>query len=149
MFLSVNLNFCNIQIECSTQYQRADDFPLARAARVSAVGSAPCISSRGMTDGQQAQLQSGWAAVKLAPTPRLPAPDRHLPALWFAGLANQLFWWTYAKAMWRSFTSACCCSSITFKATAKGGSKVPPSPRQLLSSRPTWDGCSNWQRLWP
>lgn len=49
---------------------------------------------------------------------------QHIPALWFAGLANQLFWWTYAKAMWRSFTSACCCSSITFKATAKGGSKV-------------------------
>jgi len=49
---------------------------------------------------------------------------QHLPALWFAGLANQLFWWTYAKAMWRSFTSACCCSNITFKATAKGGSKV-------------------------
>jgi cellulose synthase/poly-beta-1,6-N-acetylglucosamine synthase-like glycosyltransferase len=48
----------------------------------------------------------------------------HLPALWFAGLANQLFWWTYAKAMWRSFTAACCCSSISFKATAKGGSKV-------------------------
>lgn len=46
---------------------------------------------------------------------------RHLPALWFAGLANQLFWWTYAKAMWRSFTAACCCSGITFKATAKVG----------------------------
>ena len=40
---------------------------------------------------------------------------RHLPALWFAGLANQLFWWTYAKAWWRSFTSAVCCSKITFK----------------------------------
>ena len=46
---------------------------------------------------------------------------RHLPALWFAGLANQLFWWTYAKAMWRSFTAACCCGSISFKATAKVG----------------------------
>ncbi len=44
--------------------------------------------------------------------------DRHLPALWFAGLANQLFWWTYAKAWWRSFTSACCCSTITFKVRA-------------------------------
>jgi len=41
--------------------------------------------------------------------------SRHLPALWFAGLANQLFWWTYAKAWWRSFTSAVCCSKITFK----------------------------------
>ena len=52
---------------------------------------------------------------------------RHLTPLWFAGLANQLFWWTYAKAAWRTFTSAVCCSTITFKATAKGGSKVGKS----------------------
>lgn len=56
----------------------------------------------------------------------------HISALWFAGLANQLFWWTYAKAWWRSFTSACCCSNITFKATAKGGSKVGNSAARDL-----------------
>lgn len=55
-------------------------------------------------------------------------PRRHLPALWFAGLANQLFWWTYAKAMWRSFTAACCCSNISFKATAKVDSLAAQTP---------------------
>ena len=46
---------------------------------------------------------------------------RHTECLWFANLANNLLWWAYVKAAWRSLMARIffCCSQITFKATAK------------------------------
>ena len=46
---------------------------------------------------------------------------RHMECLWFANLANNLLWWAYVKAAWRSLMARLffCCSQITFKATAK------------------------------
>ncbi|KAK9810557.1 hypothetical protein WJX73_000559 [Symbiochloris irregularis] len=50
----------------------------------------------------------------------------HTEALWFANLANNLLWWAYVKAAWRSLMARIffCCSQITFKATAKGKGKL-------------------------
>lgn len=51
---------------------------------------------------------------------------RHVEALWFANVANNLLWWAYVKAGWRSLMARIffCCSQITFKATAKGKGKL-------------------------
>jgi hypothetical protein len=43
---------------------------------------------------------------------------KHIEALWFANVANQILWWTYVKACWRALSSACG-QSITFKTTLK------------------------------
>ena len=43
-------------------------------------------------------------------------------------MANSLLWWSYVKACWRSFISKITRKNITFKATAKGGSKLKNSP---------------------
>lgn len=40
---------------------------------------------------------------------------QHIEALWFANIANQLLWWTYVKAAWRTFSSKLTCTTITFK----------------------------------
>ena len=34
---------------------------------------------------------------------------RHIESLWFANVANQLMWWAYVKAAWRSLLSRVCC----------------------------------------
>ena len=44
---------------------------------------------------------------------------RDLKALWFAGIANSILWWTFVKACWRAFGGAFG-RSITFKTTLKG-----------------------------
>ena len=40
---------------------------------------------------------------------------RHMECLWFANLANNLLWWAYVKAAWRSLMARLffCCSQIT------------------------------------
>ena len=48
------------------------------------------------------------------------SPRSHLESLWFANVANSLLWYAYWKAAWRALYTRLCCSSITFKATAKG-----------------------------
>lgn len=48
--------------------------------------------------------------------------------MYFANVANSLLWWSYVKACWRSFISKITRKNITFKATAKGGSKLKNSP---------------------
>ena len=58
--------------------------------------------------------------------PSIMGDCRHTEALWFANLANNLLWWAYVKAAWRSLMARVffCCSQITFKATAKGKGKL-------------------------
>lgn len=61
---------------------------------------------------------------------------RHLESLWFANIANQLLWWSYVKACWRTIITKIMGSTITFKATAKGGSKMKDS-----ALRDIWLAC--------
>lgn len=44
---------------------------------------------------------------------------KHVEALWFANVGNQVLWWTYVKACWRALGSACSGAGITFKTTMK------------------------------
>ena len=44
---------------------------------------------------------------------------KHIEALWFANVGNQVLWWTYVKACWRAAGSACAGKGITFKTTMK------------------------------
>ena len=44
---------------------------------------------------------------------------KHVEALWFANVGNQVLWWTYVKACWRALGSACAGKGITFKTTMK------------------------------
>eukprot|EP00884_Botryococcus_braunii_P018967 jgi/Botrbrau1/5754/Bobra.0134s0026.2 len=44
---------------------------------------------------------------------------KHVEPLWFAQIANNIMWWTYVKACWRSFYSIFG-KNITFKTTLKG-----------------------------
>jgi len=46
---------------------------------------------------------------------------KHIEALWFANVGNQVLWWTYVKACWRAAGSACAGKGITFKTTMKVG----------------------------
>jgi hypothetical protein len=49
---------------------------------------------------------------------------KHLEALWFANVGNQVLWWTYVKACWRAVGSIIAKKGITFKTTMK-----VPTPR--------------------
>ena len=44
---------------------------------------------------------------------------KHLEALWFANVGNQILWWTYVKACWRAVGSMIAKKGITFKTTMK------------------------------
>lgn len=50
---------------------------------------------------------------------------KHLEALWFANVGNQVLWWTYVKACWRAVGSIIAKKGITFKTTMK-----VPTPRK-------------------
>jgi hypothetical protein len=54
---------------------------------------------------------------------------KHLEALWFANVGNQVLWWTYVKACWRAVGSIIAKKGITFKTTMK----VQP-PQELGSA---------------
>ena len=56
-----------------------------------------------------------------------------MECLWFANLANNLLWWAYVKAAWRSLMARIffCCSQITFKATAKVTGSTAASAKML------------------
>ncbi|KAK9837911.1 hypothetical protein WJX74_007544 [Apatococcus lobatus] len=43
----------------------------------------------------------------------------HAEALWFASVSNNILWWTYCKAFWRTVVSSFG-SGLTFKTTLKG-----------------------------
>ncbi|KAK9908885.1 hypothetical protein WJX75_004221 [Coccomyxa subellipsoidea] len=53
----------------------------------------------------------------------------HFEALWFANIANSILWWAFVKAWWRAFITRlfCCCSRMSFKATAKGKGRLANS----------------------
>ncbi|KAK9804363.1 hypothetical protein WJX72_009368 [[Myrmecia] bisecta] len=51
---------------------------------------------------------------------------KHIEALWFANIANQILWFTFVKACWRAMNSVCG-KTITFKTTLKGASKLMDS----------------------
>ena len=53
---------------------------------------------------------------------------KHLEALWFANVGNQVLWWTYVKACWRAVGSIIAKKGITFKTTMK------VQPRRALGS---------------
>ncbi len=44
---------------------------------------------------------------------------KHIEALWFANVGNQVLWWTYVKACWRAVGSILSKKGITFKTTMK------------------------------
>ena len=54
---------------------------------------------------------------------------KHIEALWFANVGNQVLWWTYVKACWRAAGSACAGKGITFKTTMKV--HLPPAVHLL------------------
>ena len=51
---------------------------------------------------------------------------KHIEALWFAGIANNILWWTFAKACVNALLAKVG-KAVTFKATLKGVSKLAQS----------------------
>ncbi|KAK9865087.1 hypothetical protein WJX84_007198 [Apatococcus fuscideae] len=86
------------------------------------IGVFPVIINRWAALGLTIYAAATQALLYYVRTPR------HIEALYFANVANSLLWWSYVKACWRSIISKITRKNITFKATAKGGSKLKNSP---------------------
>jgi endoglucanase len=87
-------------------------------------GAFPCIIDRWFAAALTAYVAATQLLQYYVRTPR------HVEALWFADIANSILWWAYVKAAWRMLWARVffCCSSVHFKATAKGkGNKLQAS----------------------